>query len=230
MAKKIVKPFSIMGVAAPIALVAGLSLGAQALAGPGPEMEYEKNSPGEPWKTSYGECWKQQGTFNPMEECGDMMAEPVVEAEGPCADEDGDGVCDADDRCPGTPAGARVDAYGCEIIENLTINLDLDEFDFDRAILKPAMKDALDDVAQSVMDSQGDESLTLIGHTDSVGTEAYNMGLGQRRADAVMDYLGGKGISTSRMSATSMGETQPIATNKTSEGRAQNRRVEIRAE
>lgn len=226
MAKKIVKPFSIMGVAAPIALVAGLSLGAQAFAGP--EMEYEKTSGGEPWKTSYGECWKQQGTFNPMEECGDKMAEPV--AEGPCPDEDGDGVCDADDRCPGTPAGARVDANGCEIIESMVINLDVDEFDFDRATLKPAMKDALDDVAQKILDTQGDESITLVGHTDSIGAEAYNMGLGQRRADAVKKYLAGKGVNADRMSTTSMGETQPIATNKTAEGRAQNRRVELRAE
>ena len=89
------------------------------------------------------------------------------------------------------------------------------------------MKAALDDVASRVKASPGDEHLTIIGHTDSIGTEEYNLGLGQRRADATADYLIDQGISASQITTKSMGESQPVADNGTREGRAKNRRAEI---
>jgi OmpA-OmpF porin, OOP family len=227
MAKTIIKPIRVMGMAAPFALLAGLVLSPQAWSAD--SLEYVTDTGKEPFKTSYGECWKSSGVFNPMEACGDKAAAAAAEG-GPCADADGDGVCDDVDKCPGTRPGARVDADGCEMLENMVINLDVDEFDFDKATLKPAMKTALDDLAGKIKATPHEEKLTLIGHTDSKGSDAYNMKLGQRRATAVKAYLAKKGIAAGDMTAKSMGESQPVATNKTDQGRAQNRRVEVRAE
>ena len=69
--------------------------------------------------------------------------------------------------------------------------------------------------------------LEIVGHTDSTGPDAYNLGLSERRAQAAADYLGGKGISASNMTVKGMGESAPIADNATRDGRAMNRRVEI---
>ena len=115
------------------------------------------------------------------------------------------------------------------IIESLTIDLVNDEFAFDRAELTPDMEIALDDVARRVNESSGDEMLTIVGHTDGVGSQAYNLDLGQRRADSVAAYLVSKGIPSSRLDTESMGKAEPVATNDTDEGRSKNRRVEIRA-
>ncbi len=117
-----------------------------------------------------------------------------------------------------------------EIIESLTIDLVNDEFDFDKANIKPEMAAALDDVAQAVKDSSGDEKLTIVGHTDGVGSQAYNLALGQRRAEATKAYLIGVGIPSTRMITESVGKLDPVASNDTEDGRAKNRRIEIRSE
>jgi outer membrane protein OmpA-like peptidoglycan-associated protein len=83
------------------------------------------------------------------------------------------------------------------------------------------------DQAVAVMNQHPSVNVRIEGHTDSVGSDAYNMRLGQRRADAVEAYLVGKGIAASRLSTVSYGETRPAASNDTAEGRAQNRRVEL---
>lgn len=211
------KTARILAAAAPLALAMGLGVSGSALAGD--EGELYTNAAGGLLMTTYGECVKSAGPKGMYEACG---------AVDECAkDSDGDGVGNCDDKCPDTVAGAKVDANGCEIIESLTIDLVNDEFDFDKSTLKPDMKVALDDVASRVQASPGDEQLTVVGHTDSVGSEEYNMGLGQRRADATADYLIGKGISAGNISTKSMGESQPVADNGTAAGRKKNRRVEI---
>lgn len=118
-----------------------------------------------------------------------------------------------------------------EIIDSYTINLVNDEFDFDKYLLKPDMKVALDDLARRVKASPGDEMLTIIGHTDSTGSEQYNYGLGLRRANATKEYLVNVGkLDPTKIRVESKGELQPVASNATEEGRARNRRIEIVAE
>ena len=99
-------------------------------------------------------------------------------------------------------------------------------FDFDKATLKP---DAERLLAAGVQRMQNDPSLQadIVGHTDNVGTEEYNMGLSKRRAEAVRNHMIAKGIAANRLSVSWKGESQPIAPNTTEEGRAQNRRVEV---
>lgn len=208
----------------------GASGGAQA-----DTMGYLTDGYGAPVLTGYGECWKALGgTQEKFEACGDVMEKPAEPAPAPPPppagpkDSDGDGVYDHLDKCPGTRRGAKVDANGCEIIPNVTIDLVNDEFDFDSAKLKPAMEDALSDLAARVKATPGEESLTIVGHTDSTGPDAYNMQLSIRRAQAVADFLAAKGISREVMTIEGKGETEPVADNKTRAGRAKNRRVEIK--
>jgi len=99
-------------------------------------------------------------------------------------------------------------------------------FDFDKAVLKPEGKAKLDDVASKVQGINL-EVVIAVGHTDSIGTDAYNQKLSVRRAEAVKAYLVNKGIDKSRVYTEGKGEAQPVADNKTKEGRAKNRRVEI---
>ncbi len=99
-------------------------------------------------------------------------------------------------------------------------------FDFDKSTLRPEGKAELDELVTK-MKAVNVTTATLTGHTDSVGSDAYNQGLSERRVNAVMDYLVGAGIDSSIMSASGMGESQPVADNSTRDGRQQNRRVEI---
>jgi len=99
-------------------------------------------------------------------------------------------------------------------------------FDFDKAVLKPEGKAKLDDLAQKVK-AINLEVIIAVGHTDSVGTDTYNQKLSIRRAEAVKAYLVSKGIEKNRVYTEGKGEKQPVADNKTKEGRAKNRRVEI---
>jgi len=99
-------------------------------------------------------------------------------------------------------------------------------FDFDKAVLKPEGKAKLDDLASKVK-SINLEVIIAVGHTDSVGTDAYNQKLSVKRAEAVKAYLVSKGIEKNRVYTEGKGEKQPVADNKTAAGRAKNRRVEI---
>ena len=99
-------------------------------------------------------------------------------------------------------------------------------FDFDRAVIKPAGKAKLDALALQINQITL-EVVIATGHTDSVGSEAYNQKLGERRAQAVRAYLVSKGVNKRRVYVESRGESQPVADNKTAAGRAKNRRVEI---
>jgi OOP family OmpA-OmpF porin len=99
-------------------------------------------------------------------------------------------------------------------------------FDFDKSVLKPEGRAKLDDLVGKVKGINL-EVIIAVGHTDSVGTDAYNQKLSVRRAEAVKAYLVSKGIEKNRVYTEGKGEKQPVADNKTAEGRAKNRRVEI---
>lgn len=99
-------------------------------------------------------------------------------------------------------------------------------FDFDKSVIKPEGKAKLDELV-TLINRISLEVIIAVGHTDSVGTDAYNQKLGQRRADAVRAYLVSQGIDPKRVYTESQGELKPIADNRTAVGRARNRRVEI---
>lgn len=158
-------------------------------------------------------------------------AEPTPAAPAPapapaaCLDSDGDGVCDSMDYCAGTPSGTKVDARGCPEIPGLTgVN-----FEFNSSKLNSSATSILNEGA-GIIRSNPDVRVEITGHTDSVGSDAYNQKLSERRADSVKTYLEGQGIEATRLSASGRGESEPIDTNDTKEGRANNRRVELKAE
>jgi outer membrane protein OmpA-like peptidoglycan-associated protein len=99
-------------------------------------------------------------------------------------------------------------------------------FDFNKATLKPEGKAKLDEAA-ALMSKYPDLRVSVEGHTDSIGSDAYNQKLSERRAQSAVDYLTGKGVAASRLSARGFGKTRPVADNKTDAGRAKNRRVEL---
>ena len=99
-------------------------------------------------------------------------------------------------------------------------------FDFDKSVIKPAGKAKLDDLIGKIKDINL-EVIIAVGHTDSVGSDSYNQKLSVRRSEAVKAYLVSKGIEKNRVYTEGKGEKQPVADNKTAEGRAKNRRVEI---
>jgi outer membrane protein OmpA-like peptidoglycan-associated protein len=108
-----------------------------------------------------------------------------------------------------------------------TIILDDVLFDFDRSTIKPEAAQILDRLV-AFMNENKDKKAFLAGHTDSIGTEAYNLKLSERRVNSVRDYVVKKGVEGGRISGQGFGESKPIADNKTAAGRAKNRRVEIK--
>jgi outer membrane protein OmpA-like peptidoglycan-associated protein len=142
----------------------------------------------------------------------------------PNPDLDGDGVPNEKDKCPNTRPGAVVDLDGCEV--EAVIALEGVHFDFDKSTLRPEAIVILNEAA-GLLKSQATVVVEIAGHTDSIGTEEYNQGLSERRAQAVKDYLESQGITATRLTARGYGETQPIASNDTEDGRALNRRVEM---
>lgn len=140
-------------------------------------------------------------------------------------DDDGDGVNNCNDKCPASEAGQAIGPDGCPV--PLTIDLKGVNFDFDKATLRPDAVAILDE-AISILQKYPQLRVEVAGHTDSVGTEVYNQGLSQRRASTVYDYLTSHSIDASRLvGPTGFGESKPIDTNSTREGRARNRRTEL---
>ena len=157
------------------------------------------------------------------------LPEPVAEEPPPppppppppekCADGDNDGVCDTDDKCPATPAGTRVDRAGCPLSQTLKVL-----FDFDSAELRPESITELERLVKLMNDVPFATAL-IEGHTDSVGADAYNLALSDRRAKSVFDYLTSRGVDPARLKSIGKGESEPVAENTTEEGRQENRRV-----
>ena len=140
-------------------------------------------------------------------------------------DSDGDGVLDDADRCPGTPAGTKVDAAGCEVVE--AIVLKGVNFESNSARLTKDSLPVLDAAAEALL-KRPKVGTEVAGHTDDRGAQKLNQALSQKRADAVRDYLISKGVPAANLAARGYGEDSPIADNKTAAGRAANRRVELR--
>jgi len=162
-----------------------------------------------------------------LDKCPNTPAGVDVDKDG-CpgcpVDSDNDGVIDCLDKCPNTPAGATVDKDGCSNVK-VTITLHV-EFDTDKAVVKDKYRDEIKKVAD-FMKKFPKTTAAIEGHTDNVGTAAYNERLSKRRADSVRQYLiDNFGIEASRLTATGYGLTKPIAGNDTEEGRQKNRRVE----
>jgi OOP family OmpA-OmpF porin len=157
---------------------------------------------------------------------------PVAAAPAPevCSDSDNDGVCDNVDKCPDTPANVTVDADGCPAVaEVVRVELDV-KFDFDKSVVKPNSYADIKNLADFMKQYPATHT-TVEGHTDSVGPDAYNQKLSERRANAVKQVLTNQyGVDGSRIQSVGYGETRPVASNDTAEGRAVNRRVEAQVE
>ena len=136
-------------------------------------------------------------------------------------DSDEDGVPDDLDQCPETPEGATVNSVGCWAFEGVVL------FDFGRYDIKPEAYPFLNEVV-TILKMNPETKVEIEGHTDNVGTAEYNQRLSEERAKVIMDYLVENGIDAERLSQKGYGVTQPVASNETEEGRAKNRRVELR--
>ncbi len=152
--------------------------------------------------------------------------EMVVEEEVVVLDSDGDGVNDDVDQCPGTEAGVRVDSFGCPlpVAQVASIRM-MVNFASDSTVVTERYFSDIAELA-AFLQRFKDVDVVIEGHTDSTGPAAYNQKLSQRRANAVADVLVNEhGIDRARLQAKGFGESDPIASNDTAEGRAENRRV-----
>lgn len=208
---------------------------------------YWTNSSGKMWRNSFGECWRPgnlpsegpscgvvaapldsdgDGVPDDLDKCPSTPPGVAVDSDGCPLDSDGDGVPDYLDECPNTPAGTEVDEKGCPIPGTKLFTIEDVNFDFDSATLKPEAKYTLDQAVSKVQDNSAVD-IRIIGHTDSIGSNEYNQGLSERRAQSVADYMTDNGVDASKLSIEGRGEQEPIADNATKEGRAENRRVDF---
>lgn len=167
------------------------------------------------------------GVPDSRDQCPGTPAGAAVDQYGCELDSDGDGVVDRLDRCPNTAAGVKVDETGCEVVTLETINLYV-TFPIDSAQIGSEFDAEIRQVAEAMRDDE-EVTVEIAGHSDSTGRAEYNLDLSQRRAESVADRLVNVyGIDSSRVTAVGYGEAEPLASNDTAEGRAQNRRVEAR--
>ena len=199
---------------------------------------YLVDSANDPVKSGFGLCW-HTGTWTPadavVEGCDDMLKPapapapvPKAEAEAPTPVTPAPAEPAPAEPAPvvEAPAPAPVPAAAAApTSEKVTFEADA-FFDFDKFALKPAGKAKLEDLV-SKLEGTDLEVVVATGHTDSVGTDAYNLKLSMRRANAVKAFLVSKGIPADRIFTEGKGESKPVASNRTSEGRAKNRRVEV---
>jgi len=179
---------------------------------------YANGPGGAIWKNNFGQCWRT-GFWTPamaIAECDpDLIPKPaptpVVTPPPPPPP-------------PVKPVPPKKPAV-TPVAAKITLAADV-LFDFDKAILKTEGKNKLDDLANKVRGINL-EVVIAIGHTDSVGSDAYNQKLSVRRAESVKAYLVSKGVEPNRIYTEGKGEKQPVASNKTKDGRQKNRRVEI---
>ena len=172
------------------------------------------DSQGLPVRDAQGACVQSSGIDHP--DCVAKKAEPAkpaapAEPAAPVA--------------PPAPTPPAAPAAPSSVKQSITIQAEA-LFDFDKSVLKPAGKKSIDD-AVAKMQKVDVEVVIATGHTDSIGTDAYNQRLSERRAKTVKEYMVSKGVAAAKITTLGKGETQPVATNKTKEGRAKNRRVDI---
>ena len=167
------------------------------------------------------------GVVDGIDMCANTPAGVSVDRVGCPFDTDRDGVEDHNDLCPATPLGTIVDAVGCPLPGQNILSLTGVNFDTNKAVLTPASQDILEQAVTLLKQTDAVIEVRVEGHTDSRGSEAYNMTLSQKRAEAVVDYLVSRGVSSTSLIPVGMGETSPVASNDTAAGRAANRRVDF---
>lgn len=177
------------------------------------------NTAGDPWRNTLGECWRNgswtpatahpdcDGALKPTPRVQVTIPAPAPKVQAPVV--------------PATPKPPEVK------VTKLTYSTDT-LFDFDKSVIKPEGRQMLDGLVGMINREYNEDYVVIaVGHTDWIGTDAYNMKLGQRRAEAVRAFLVSKGVEPKRVYVESKGEKQPVADNRTALGRAKNRRVEI---
>ena len=162
----------------------------------------------------------RDGVYDYKDKCPGTPAGVTVNSTGCPLDSDRDGVYDYKDKCPGTPVGVKVDSRGCWVIKGV-------HFDTAKWDIKPEFYPILEEVV-TVLANNPDLDVEIEGHTDNSGSLEFNQKLSENRAKAIMEYFIKEGINTKRLSAKGFGPSQPLYTNDTSEGRAKNRRVELK--
>ncbi len=198
------------------------ALGTTALAAGADKKGYLVDSQNEVVRSGFGLCW-HTGFWTPadaIEECDGAIAKPAA-APAPSTTAPAQVSAPASDKNI-TPAAAAAPA---PTAEKVTYSADA-FFDFDKALLKPEGKATLQTLVAKLKDTDI-EVIVATGHTDSTGPEAYNVKLSMRRAKAVKAFLVSKGIPEARVFVEGKGEAQPTADNRTKDGRAKNRRVDI---
>lgn len=165
------------------------------------------------------------GVKDSSDQCPNTPKGVAVMANGCAPDTDGDGVKDPQDECPGTPAGTKVLNNGCPV--PVAIKLEGVTFETNSDVITAGSKAKLDE-AVATLKANPTVNVEVAGHTDGMGDADKNRALSQRRADAVRKYLVDGGVAADQVTAKGYGEDEPVASNDTAEGRAQNRRVELR--
>ena len=174
------------------------------------------DSQGVPVRDSSGNCVLSSGVPHP--DCQPKKDAPAPKPSAPAAP-----AAPAKPAAPTAPAGAA--KAPASVKQAVVIQADA-LFDFDKSVVRPDGKKSIDE-ALAKLKGVDVEMVIATGHTDNVGTDAYNQKLSERRAAAVKEYLVSKGIPSSKITTIGKGEAQPVATNKTKEGRQKNRRVDI---
>ncbi|MCR8914534.1 autotransporter outer membrane beta-barrel domain-containing protein [Marinobacter panjinensis] len=171
----------------------------------------------------------RDGVANSKDQCPNTLAGASVNSRGCELDSDNDGVVDRQDLCPGTTAGAEVDDTGCEGVTETVETIELKvQFPTNSSVIGDTYDNEIRRVAE-FMREYPETTVEIAGHSDSMGEADYNRFLSQRRAEAVATRLtDALGISADRVEAVGYGEVEPIASNDTAAGRAENRRVEAR--
>jgi OOP family OmpA-OmpF porin len=169
------------------------------------------------------------GVANSADQCPSTPAGASVNSRGCEKDSDNDGVVNSADQCPGTTAGAKVDAMGCEGVTETVETIELNvQFPTNSSVIGDAFDNEIRRVANFMLEYP-ETNVEIAGHSDSIGEAEYNRFLSQRRAEAVATRLtDALGVSADRVNAVGYGESEPVASNETAAGRAENRRVEAR--